>query len=459
MAHDHCHCRDYTRSQLLHQAAAQAGKGLPTVETGMPLPAGTGLSRRNFLSRSAGLALAVYGATKLPLAAFEEGIANAATPSKVLVSIFFDGGIDTLNVLAPVNDSNYQNLRPTIGLHLNDANPPLSFSEDPNLYWHPSAAKLRTLHGEDKVTAFPAIGYTSPNQSHFTSRHYYEIGEVQVGANTGWLGRYIEQVGTDDNPLQGLSLSGELSPMLATPSKPVAAVDSVTDYNLWSYADSEPVKSNMFGSFGNLGGLASDSPAMTQARRATAQTEQVREDLAAFSSFTSPVANLYPNTQLSDQLSGLAAMLAAGLPIQVATMSATGGYDTHENEAPTLASNLQRTSDAVFAFQRDLEARGLDDVVLIEMWSEFGRRPAENGGGTDHGAGGLAFVVGKHAGGTMIGSFPGLASGQLDSQQNLQHNSDFRSMYCTLLENWLGVDATPIIPGASGFTRYAAMLD
>jgi uncharacterized protein (DUF1501 family) len=453
MAHDHCHCRDYTRSELMRRAAAQAGQGLPAIETGMPLPAGTGLSRRTFLSRTAGLALAVYGATRIPLAALEEGIAHAATPPKVLVSIFFDGGIDSLNVLAPINDSTYHDLRPSIALPSG-----LGFSEDSNLFWHPSAASLRTLHGEDKVSVFPAIGYTSPNQSHFTSRHYYEIGEVQVGANSGWLGRYIEQVGTDDNPLQGVSLSNELSPALATPSKPVAAVESVTDYDLSSWWVDEPVKSTMFGSFGNLGTFSSDSPAMTQARRAIGQTEQVREQLGAFNGYTSPVANLYPdNTGLSDQLSGLAAILAAGLPVQVATMSAVGGYDTHEDEANTLSSNLQRTCDAVFAFQRDLEARGLADRVLIEMWSEFGRRPEENGGGTDHGAAGLAFVVGEHAGGTMIGGFPGLTS--LDQDDNLVHTSDFRSMYCTLLEDWLGVDAGPIIPGADSLARYSTLID
>src|SRR3954469_18316912 len=135
MAHDHCHCRDYTRSEVMRRAAAQAGQGLPQIETGMPLPEGTGLSRRNFLSRSAGLALAVYGATKLPLSAFEAGIAHAATPPKVLVSIFFDGGIDSLNVLPPVNDATYQNLRPKIAMQSG-----LTFAEDSSLFWHPSAA-------------------------------------------------------------------------------------------------------------------------------------------------------------------------------------------------------------------------------------------------------------------------------------------------------------------------------
>src|ERR1044071_2370494 len=104
-------CSDYTRSQLLRSAAAEAGRGLPVVEPGMPEPAGTGLSRRTFLSRSAGLALAVYGASKLPLSVFDEGIAQAAAADKILVSVFFDGGIDALSVLAPVGDPRYSQLR------------------------------------------------------------------------------------------------------------------------------------------------------------------------------------------------------------------------------------------------------------------------------------------------------------------------------------------------------------
>src|SRR3954449_2710403 len=116
MAHDHCHCKDYSRSELMRHAAAQAGNGLPAIENGMPVPAGTGLSRRTFLSRSAGMALAVYGASKLPFSVFDEGIAHAAAPEKILVSVFFDGGIDALSVLAPVGDPKYAQLRPTLAL-------------------------------------------------------------------------------------------------------------------------------------------------------------------------------------------------------------------------------------------------------------------------------------------------------------------------------------------------------
>jgi uncharacterized protein (DUF1501 family) len=236
-------CNDYTRSQLLRSAAAEAGRGLPAIEAGMPEPAGTGLSRRSFLSWSAGLALAVYGASKIPLAAFEEGIAQAATTDKILVSVFFDGGIDALSVLAPTGDPRYSQLRPNLAL------PPgagTEFSEDPTLRWHPSAAGLATLHEEGKVSSFPAIGYDHPDQSHFTSRHYYEIGELDVGFHTGWLGRYIDQVGEEDNPLQGLSMDGSLSPMIATANLPVAAIESVDGYDLWSRVD-QPVSDEMYG--------------------------------------------------------------------------------------------------------------------------------------------------------------------------------------------------------------------
>lgn len=369
----HTCCDGFTRSQLLRGAAAEAGRGLPAIEAGMPEPAGTGLSRRKFLSRSAGLALAVYGASKIPLSAFETGIAQAAPTDKILVSVFFDGGIDALSVLAPVGDPKYAQLRPSLAL------PPgagATFSEDTRLQWHPAAAALATLHGEGKVSAFPAIGYDHPDQSHFTSRHYYEIGELQVGFRTGWLGRYLDLVGNDENPLQGLSLDGDLSPMLATASKPVAAIDSVDGYDLWSRVD-DPIESEMFRSFARFGSLPADSPGLSQVRRATAQTDKLRQDLAGVGGFSSPVA--YPDTWFAHKLAGLAAYIGVGLPMRVVTVRAPGGYDTHADQAGDLDANLRETCEGILAFQRDLEARGLADRVLIEMWSEFGRRPEENG--------------------------------------------------------------------------------
>jgi uncharacterized protein (DUF1501 family) len=349
-------------------------------------------------------------------------------------------------VLAPTGDPRYSQLRPNLAL------PPSAgteFSEDPTLRWHPSAAGLATLHEEGKVSAFPAIGYEHPDQSHFTSRHYYEIGELDVGFHTGWLGRYIDQVGDEDNPLQGLSMDGSLSPMIATANLPVAAIESVDGYDLWSHVD-QPISDEMYKSFARFGSLPSDSPGLAQVRRATAQTDKLRTDLGGIGSFTSPVS--YPETGFSHKLAGLAAFIAAGLPMRVVTVRASGGYDTHADEAEDLSRGLKETCEGILAFQRDLEKRGLQDRVLVKLWSEFGRRPEENASlGTDHGAAGCAFVVGSKAKGEMVGEFPGLA--KLDQNDNVRVTSDFRAMYCSLLEEWLGHDAASVIPGASSFER------
>jgi len=345
-----------------------------------------------------------------------------------------------------VCSSDLSQLRPNLALAPDAGS---EFAEDSRLRWHPSATGLATLHAEGKVSAFPAIGYDHPDQSHFTSRHYYEIGELDVGSHTGWLGRYLDQVGDEDNPLQGLSMDGSLSPMIATAEKPVAAIDSVDGYDLWSPVSS-PISDEMYKSFARFGSLPSDSPALAQVRRATSQTDKLRTDLGGIGDFSSPVT--YPNTYFSHKLAGLAAFIASGLPLRVVTIRAPGGYDTHADEAEDLSRGLKDTCEGVLAFQRDLEARGLADRVLIEMWSEFGRRPEENASlGTDHGAAGCAFVVGSKAKGEMIGEFPGLA--QLDQNDNVRVTSDFRGMYCSLLEQWLGHDAAAVIPGASSFER------
>ena len=190
-------------------------------------------------------------------------------------------------------------------------------------------------------------------------------------------------------------MDGSLSPMIATADKPVAAIDSVDGYDLWSPV-SDPIEAEMYRSFARFGSLPSDSPALAQVRRATAQTDKLRQDLGGVGDFTSPVA--YPDNYFAHKLAGLAAYIAVGLPMRVVTIRAAGGYDTHSDQAEDLERNLRETCEGLLAFQRDLEARGLADRVLIEMWSEFGRRPEENGSaGTDHGAAGCAFVIGSQS--------------------------------------------------------------
>src|SRR3954471_11285516 len=208
---------------MLRGGAAAAGRGLPSIEPGMPEPAGTGMARRAFLLRSAGLALSVYGAGRLGAGAFEEGVAQAAAGGgqPVLVSVFLPGGVDSLSVLAPVGDSAYRTLRPTLALQ---AGAGATFAEDPRLMWHPSAAGLAQLHAEGKVSVFPAVGYDHPDQSHFTSPPFWEVGALDAGARLGWMGRYLDLVGDSDNPLQGMALDAALAPSLASSRVPVSAI-------------------------------------------------------------------------------------------------------------------------------------------------------------------------------------------------------------------------------------------
>ena len=164
----------------------------------MPLPAGTGLTRRKFVAKSLGLALSVYGAGRLQL--FDEGIANAATVrhSPILVSVFLQGGADSLSLLYPDGDPLYQKLRTDLAVTGGT-----QFTEDPRLYWNPALSPLSQLHDEGKVTVLPAIGYDHPDQSHFTSRHYWEVGATDPRLLTGWLGRYLDVAGVAGQPAAG----------------------------------------------------------------------------------------------------------------------------------------------------------------------------------------------------------------------------------------------------------------
>jgi uncharacterized protein (DUF1501 family) len=455
-----CACQDFNRAELLRHAAAQAGRGLPSIETGMPVPAGTGLSRRGFLLASAGLALSVYGAGRLlDPSKFEEGIALAAEASDqpVLVSVYLQGGIDAMSVLYPAGDPLYAQYRPVLGLPAS-AGP--VFAEDPRLHWHPLAAPLAELHGEGKLSVLPAVGYSDPNQSHFTSRHFWEVGATQADLLTGWMGRYLDLAGTADNPLQGLCLDEALQPALATASKPVATIDSPSSYSFYAREVWGPPQSIMYDAFDAIGqaGARSGDPAMAQSGRAALMSSTLRRQLLPFQSQSGAAATLpagYPGAadRFPARMAAIAQLLAAGLPLRCVSISTDSVFDTHDDQATALGTGLDEAARTLHAFQRDLEARGLADRVLTLVWSEFGRRPQENGsGGTDHGAAGCAFVMGTRAAGTMVGDWPGLASG-LDALGNLRATADFRGLYCSLLEQWLGHEAAPIVPGAAGLAR------
>jgi uncharacterized protein (DUF1501 family) len=451
-------CRDCDRTEILRRAVAEAGRGLPGIEAGMPLPAGTGLTRRDFFSRTAGLALGVYGGGLLSSSALDYGIASAAaatsTPQNVLVVVYLSGGIDGLSVLFPAGDPGYYSLRPNIALAPSSGTP---FSQDGRLRWNPTTSGIATLHGEGKVNVIPAIGYFDNDESHFTSRHYWEVGATDATLRTGWLGRYIDTIGTTDNPLQGLSLDVALQPALATTKMPVATMQAADQYTFAPPGlPAHPLEASMFQEAANIGAALSTSPdaGLATAGSIALESHHLYSELGAFKyGFNSPVP--YPGSAdpFPHRLAGLAAMIGAGLPLRVATITSPGHFDTHATQTSALNSGMQLTSDSLLAFQRDLESRGVADRVLIYLWSEFGRRAQENASaGTDHGSGGIGFLIGTKVNGQMVGAFPGVTGG-LNSLGNLQPTADFRAVYSAILEQWLQADANAILPDVSAYAR------
>src|SRR5205085_984437 len=140
--------------------------------------------------------------------------------------------------------------------------------------------------------------------------------------------------------------------------------------------------------------------------------------------YTSPVTYpTSPDTDIPQRLAGLAAMIAAGLPLRCVALTSDAQFDSHSSQAKTFTSDLSVIADALAAFQADLEARGIADRVLVHVWSEFGRRAQENGSaGTDHGAAGASLLIGTRASGSTVGQWPGLA--KLDTNGNQIENTD-----------------------------------
>ncbi len=468
------HCDGFARSQAIRRVLASGRKPVAREwDARMPLPAGVAIDRRRFLTGAVGGMAIVYGAGRMGLTdrMLGDGVARAATlqpsNSPILISLFLQGGIDSLSLLAPAGDPLYEKLRPTLAVAPGSG---VQFREDPSLTWHPSAASIANLHNAGKVLVFPGIGYADEDMSHFTSRHYWEVGATSAELNTGWLGRYIDVAGDPANPFQGLSLDGQMNPTLATAKNPVAAIDQPDNFAVWVngvWGNAAEWTLEAASAIGDKQRGWHDA-AIKQVAGAASEVGIVRRTLKPWSKLsgsssenTNPGAVYgssvpYPASSDDDlpaRLAGLASMIAHGVPLKCVALTTGAQFDTHSSQATTFGTGVKLVSDSLAAFQADLEARGVDNRVLVHVWSEFGRRALENGSdGTDHGAAGTSLLIGSRVNGGMIGEFPAL--GKLDVNGNQVVNVDFRGVYASLLEQWFNHDAGAVIPAAGRFPRY-----
>lgn len=420
------------------------------------------LTRRQALAGALGGGLTIWANQALPFARiFEAAEAQAASApgARVLVSVFLPGGCDLLDALPPIGAyGQYADLRGGMKI---EAPPALGAT---GLGIHPSLTEgtgggVKGLFEAGKIGFLPGIDYANPDLSHFHSRHFWETGLVTERAAPGWLGRWLDHHGSRDNPLQGLTLSSMLSPVLATASAPVAALSSPSDVSLDVWSISGPPERQMREAWSRLAGAHARGDGPRAVHTAARLAKSVGDRLAPYAEhddvdpLAPPVA--YPeDDELGQRLSRVAALVAQPLGVRLAAVDADSDFDTHDDQPGELSSALGSVSRSLAAFQADLEARGIADRVLTLVWSEFGRRPQGNeSSGTDHGAGGIAWVQGTRAASGILTDYPSLTA--LDRDDNLKVTVDFRKVYASLIEGWLGTDAGEVIPNAGAYGRLA----
>ncbi|HVV99980.1 MAG TPA: DUF1501 domain-containing protein, partial [Planctomycetaceae bacterium] len=399
-------------------------------------------SRREFLSASSVLAWSAAAP------ALFQRIAQAAPASNqpgghqnVLVVVQLTGGNDGLNTVVPFTDPAYIAARPT----LKQSAAQVKKIND-SLGLHPSLGGFAQLLEQGQLAILQGIGSPNPNRSHFVSMDiWHKATAAVVEQPLGWIGRAIPQLGGVGAALQIGDEAPALALVGATGNAP--ELKSLSDYQLKvaekgdDAAKREAIEQLASGS--NSGGGLRDL-----VRRSAQETYKSAASLREIGEkYETPV--MYPATGLAGRLKLVAQLIDAGVPERVYYTS-LAGFDTHADQAAAHARLLQELGDAVSAFHADLKHHGHADRVVTLTFSEFGRRVRENGSqGTDHGAAAPCFVVGPVKAGPL-GAHPSLTD---LTDGDLKFHTDFRSIYATLLEQWLKVpsrevlgDAYPVLP-------------
>jgi uncharacterized protein (DUF1501 family) len=386
-----------------------------------------GFNRRDFLKASAMGAGSLCVPGWLTRALAEPDAAGTAK-KRALVLVLLNGGNDGLNTLPPVADPLYAKARPTLAVPKDQI---LKLNDEVGL--HPSLKALHGLFDQGKVGVVQHVGYPNPDRSHFRSMEIWQTAQTEGVIRDGWLGRCL--CGDDGTAPHSVSFGSEIPIALWADGGGVLAMENPQSFDVATDPRHPQDRRHLIQAIRETYGIPREGPAEFARRRGLemiAQAARVR-DIAN----KPPSGATYPNTGLAQGLRFVAGAIEAEFGASVYMVS-LGGFDTHANQRNAHANLLQTLSDALAAFQKDIEARGVADSVLTVTFSEFGRRVAENESqGTDHGAAAPLFVLGTRVRPGVQGGRPDLET--LDSG-DLRWKVDFRSVYASVLGDWLGVN-------------------
>ena len=360
----------------------------------------------------------------------------------VLVVVQLTGGNDFMNTVVPYTNPIYYDSRTKVVVPQDQVLP-----IDDALGFHPNLGPLKELHDQGKVAVIQGIGYPNSDRSHFRGMDIWHTCEPDKVATEGWLGKAIRELDPNkENVLTGVNLGRGLPRAMAAPGVPVTSVGDLDNYGLMTGISEEQRRNRALEIFKRMYGPAvGTGPVMDYLAQTGTDVlsgaDRLKEAPVKYSSDVE-----YADDFIAKSLRDVVRVHTAGMGTRIFYTS-HGGYDTHSNQMPTHPKLLAELSGAIMDFFQDLRDHDATEEVVMLVFTEFGRRMQDNGSGTDHGSGGGAFIIGDRVKGGLYAEYPSLDPSQWENGEDLKHTIDFRGVYATVLEQWLGVDPGPIVGG------------
>ena len=366
---------------------------------------------------------------------------TATKKEPVLVVLQLTGGNDYMNTIIPHADPLYRDNRPVVGVpdnritKLND-----------RIGMHPEVAPLKRFWDAGNMAIIHGVGYANAPRSHFRSMDIWHTCEPDKLGSEGWLGRATRDLDPNkENVITAVNFGPSLPRALALPGVPVACIDDLENFGMLTSIQEEMQREKIIDRFTRLYSPTIGNGFVMDYLGQTGLDGLKAADIlkVAPEMYNSSVE--YPDTPLARKLKGISQVHQANLGTRV-FYTDHGSFDSHSNQVGMHDGLWRDVSAAVGSFFDDLRENDSSDDVILLMFSEFGRRVHDNGSGTDHGAAGLVFAMGDGIKGGEYGEYPSSRPENLE-QGDLVPGVDFRSVYSTILENWMGLDANPIVGG------------
>ena len=362
----------------------------------------------------------------------------------VLVIVQLTGGLDFMNTLIPYTEGAYYDARPHVGIAQERV---LPLAEGSPLGFHPAASRLKELYDGGDVAIVQGIGYPNSSRSHFRGMDIWHTCEPDVISTEGWIAKLVRELDPrSENPLTAVSFGRGLPRACAAPGVTVTSVGDLDSYGLMTSIEREEEREANLDLFRRMytpavgAGLVRDYLGRT-GRDVLSGADVLAEVPGRYTTAVEWGAN-----PIATALRDVARVHTAGLGTRV-FYTQHAGYDYHSHQPGAHDRLLGELCGALSDFLADLRAHEATENVAVLVFTEFGRRIRDNGSGTDHGSGGGAYVLGERVKGGLYAEYPSVKPPDWLNGEDLRHTIDFRGIYGTMLEQWMGVEASPIVGG------------